>query len=308
MSERFAWHEDDIVIDNLEALEGKGHPFHGNQWTTLYHGTKVENAATILKEGIRPTKFESVTPYAWASTSYPVAKKYAGKNGVVLVIKAPRHSFTLHESTYGNLSYQAARFTETVPSEWVQKVRHLGGLGSGNFSHAGRPGKLGGSADESAEAENQRALSKAQTNVLAHPLIVFGDINEVHGTRDYIAAYGKEYTAQPLPADIEMGKPHECYKNATNAMLWRDDLTYAEGYVHLPKSDGLAVLHAWAVDKEGKVYDNTLKHPEENKYFGIEYDHGKYLKYLLSAKIYGVLGSTDKNAERAVRTGGRDLR
>lgn len=34
--------------------EGPGHPFRGNQYTQLYHGTTINNVGDILKQGLDP--------------------------------------------------------------------------------------------------------------------------------------------------------------------------------------------------------------------------------------------------------------
>jgi len=187
-------------------------------------------------------------------------------------------------------------------------------LGEDLRSAGGKPGhefygnqwtNRGTSPGVAAEAAHQEALAAAQTNLLAHPDFVLGVDNNTRGDKNYIAAYGEEFKAQQLPADVEKGKPKECYKNASLLVMQRSDLTYAEGYA---TSHGLTFMHAWAVDKAGNVVDPTWEHPEKSQYFGVRYERGAYLKYLYTAKIYGVLGSTPKNAQRAVDTGGKALR
>lgn len=117
------------------------------------------------------------------------------------------------------------------------------------------------------------------------------------------------------------GTPKECYKNASLLVLERTDLTYAEGFATTPATQsltkayaddlnkpGLTFQHAWAVDKAGNVVDPTWDHPEKNTYFGVKYERKAYLKYLYTAKIYGVLGSTRSNVRKAIDTGVPKLR
>jgi hypothetical protein len=181
-----------------------------------------------------------------------------------------------------------------------------------------KDGKWGGgsgsaqlpAAEVAAEVATQARLAAAQTNPLAHPPFLIGADNDFGdrpdgSLKDYVAAYGEEFTAAPLPVDVRPGKPKECFKNASLLVLERPDLTYVEGFA---THYGLSILHAWAVTADGTVIDPTWKHPEKSRYFGVQYDREKYLKHLWTAKVYGVLGSSFKNSERAIQTGGRELR
>lgn len=162
-------------------------------------------------------------------------------------------------------------------------------------------------SDDKAETDRQQSLASAQTNPLAHPDFVIGGSSNPDVTR-YVAAYGQEFKPSKLPPDVERGTPRECYKNASLLVMQRPDLTYAEGFARNKATGELTFQHAWAVDHEGNVVDPTWDNPEESQYFGVKYDRAAYLKYLYKAKIYGVLGSTDKNVRRAVMTGGAGLR
>jgi hypothetical protein len=166
-------------------------------------------------------------------------------------------------------------------------------------------GESGANAD--AEATIQQRLSDAQTNPLAHPTMVIGGSNAPEVLR-YVAAYGEEHKAAPLPDGVQRGIPKECYKNASLLVLERSDLTYAEGFAQVGSLPGLTFQHAWAVTKDGTVVDPTWDDPENSKYFGVRYERKAYLQYLYKAKLYGVLGSTTRNAREAVRTGARKLR
>jgi len=196
----------------------------------------------------------------------------------------------------------------------MQQFRGAGGPGSGNFGHSGgkggegNPGGSSGPGDETPEVRRQETLASAQTNTLAMPFIPpLGSSNGSDAVR-YIAAYGEEHTAAPLPSDVGRGTPKQCYKNASLLVMEREDLDYAEGIAYSGELGDLPFQHAWAVTKDGTVVDPTWDNPENSKYFGITYDRGRYLKYLYKAKLYGVLGSTDKNARNAIKTGGMGLR
>lgn len=49
---------------------------------------------------------------------------------------------------------------------------------------------------------------------------------------DLVLREGREHRYERCPADIELGAPKECYRNAFNLMVERPDLTYVEGYAH----------------------------------------------------------------------------
>jgi len=159
------------------------------------------------------------------------------------------------------------------------------------------------------EVKHQQELAAKQTNPLAHPLFVLGMENAISNEHErYVAAYGEEFKGIPLPDDVERGTIKECYKNASLLVMMRPDLTYVEGFAKSARTGDLSFLHAWAVDKQGNVIDPTWPTPDKNQYFGVKYDREKYLQYLYKAKLYGVLGSTFKNAMNAIDTGGKKLR
>lgn len=81
--------------------------------------------------------------------------------------------------------------------------------------------------------------------------------------------HGREFTAQPLPEDIERGTPKECFQNCLN-IADGETLIYCEGYGMRPE---LMVLihHAWCIDEDERVVDPTWDRPEECQYFGVDF-------------------------------------
>jgi hypothetical protein len=154
----------------------------------------------------------------------------------------------------------------------------------------------------------QRFLAKAQTNELAQAPFAFGAPSRIHPNelRDYLAAYGQEWQAAPLPADVERGKMGDCYKNATHAIIEHPDWRYAEGYAYTSKVP-LPILHGWAVKPDGTVADPTWTDAGA-RYFGVAYDREAYLAHIVKTKMYGVLGGKAKDAEQVIKTGGAHLR
>ena len=160
----------------------------------------------------------------------------------------------------------------------------------------------GMSADEHKELEDR---VKGLGTSLSRPMTILGTDLPHHEVSKYLEKNGKEWEAAPLPSDIKMGTPKECYSNATHLILRHPELSYCEGIAYpgdLPSS--LGFLHAWAVDKDGKVVDPTFREPEKAKYFGVKYDNDKYLKHIQKTETYGVLGGSDKSAEKVLKKGG----
>lgn len=140
----------------------------------------------------------------------------------------------------------------------------------------------------------------------SNPRVVLGDVPVPHG--DYVKFLGrtgaKEWRASPRPDDVDRGTPKECFKNASLLMLRRDDLDYCEGVAYIPQLPGVGFLHAWCVDRDGNVVDNTWDHPEDCTYYGVKYDRERYLKHIFKTKMYGVFGGDDKVARKVLKKGG----
>jgi hypothetical protein len=122
----------------------------------------------------------------------------------------------------------------------------------------------------------------------------------------YLEKNGQEYKAAKLPDDVERGVPKECFKNASQLVIGRDDLEYVEGiaYPGSLRDSGLGFLHAWAVKKDGTVVDNTWDKPEDAKYFGVKYDRNAYMKHLMKTEMYGVFGGKDSVTREVLERGG----
>lgn len=146
---------------------------------------------------------------------------------------------------------------------------------------------------------------------LANPQFIVGlpDMLPQQQVKEYVGTKGQEWKAAPLPEGIDRGTPQECYANASRLILdslvkGRDPLDYCEGYVYLKGATGMAILHGWAVTKDGTVIDNTLDHPEEHQYFGVRYGYKQYNRHIFKQKIFGVLGGDEKAALKVMQKGG----
>lgn len=106
------------------------------------------------------------------------------------------------------------------------KVVYKGGKGSGNFGHAGRPGKRGGSASSSSGMATE-----------------------------------KDVEASLALASICRVEKKMCWKNSVMAMGLLDGSEYVEGYYAVDIGDfKFPIEHGW-LQSEGKVIDVTL--PED---------------------------------------------
>jgi hypothetical protein len=85
----------------------------------------------------------------------------------------------------------------------------------------------------------------------------------------FVLEHGVECYAQPLPKGIRRGWPKQCFANARNLVKRRKSLTYCEGFVLVPRIEFFPIHHAWAIDKDRRVVDNTLVDPEVCGYIGI---------------------------------------
>jgi RNA:NAD 2'-phosphotransferase (TPT1/KptA family) len=122
------------TVGGLKAAgDVEGHAFHGNQYTTVYHGTTQENAAKIEKEGLHPDKSGVV----FATESYDAAAEFA-KNlnypdptpAAVVTLRVPKQGLIIEKPlTKGRkdpVGTRTVRIVGHVPAEHVQAVRHLG--------------------------------------------------------------------------------------------------------------------------------------------------------------------------------------
>lgn len=77
--------------------------------------------------------------------------------------------------------------------------------------------------------------------------------------------------------EVVKGAPKSCYYNCFMRCLESKELTYCEGYA-IPKSVGLAVSHAWLIDKDKEVQEVTWDEPGVD-YYGLAFDT-KFIKQL----------------------------
>lgn len=98
-------------------------------------------------------------------------------------------------------------------------------------------------------------------------------------TERFVLNHGAQWKAAPLPGRFKFGMLKYCYHNAYRLALRCPDLTYVEGYA----AGVLPMPHAWCVDAEGNVVDNTWRDCARCDYYGIPF-RTDFLKRVLHRK------------------------
>jgi hypothetical protein len=153
-----------------------------------------------------------------------------------------------------------------------------GGVGSGHFGHRGRPGKVGG--------------SQSTIGPLLDYLKSMDNITKGKSIESVVLKHGQPYKAQALPKGYKRGKERECFKNAFK-LAEKTGMTYVEGFA-TPDFLPLPVHHAWVVDKDGNVFDNTWKTPG-SEYFGVPFELDELRTIQLEIETYGAFDPRSKS-------------
>lgn len=80
------------------------------------------------------------------------------------------------------------------------------------------------------------------------------------------------------------GEPKQCFQNAFR-LATLADFIYCEGYALI--LDLFPVAHAWCIDPEGNVFDNTWD--TGNEYYGVPFNIIFVKQTILKRKKYGVI-------------------
>ncbi|KVP65607.1 hypothetical protein [Burkholderia ubonensis] len=102
-----------------------------------------------------------------------------------------------------------------------------------------------------------------------------------------ILKLGRDWQAQALPSGVPLGPKRRCYENAGTLALERPELTYVEGYACPPGL--IPVHHAWCVDAQGRVIDNTLADPGNAQYFGVPISRDQLQTSVEETRHWGIL-------------------
>lgn len=118
---------------------------------------------------------------------------------------------------------------------------------------------------------------------------------------DYVLANGRKFEGSALPATFNQGDSN-CFVNATRLLLTEPTWNYVEGFVK--EGNQPPRLHAWAVDENNTVMDNTIENPKGAMYIGVVYPRDRYLQYVNERGYYGVLGGRKEDAAEVLKNGG----
>jgi hypothetical protein len=103
---------------------------------------------------------------------------------------------------------------------------------------------------------------------------------------------GRPWTSHPLDRRAGPGIPNHCYANALLLTGRFPFLAYVEGYA-IPTVDGRygpPVQHSWAVDRRGRVWDNTWPEPEHSAYFGMVFSRVEVARFIeIDEETFGIL-------------------
>jgi hypothetical protein len=315
--------------------------------TFYYHATPVKNLQSVIENGIVPSGRApiSLAPHLdsalfWASAlsrGKPTALFRVRRIRVLLLRHDLEDEYDVNDDTAEDATLTPIRpsdleiymdgawkpLAQLRNAEWDER-KHLrdeagkfapSGTGSGSKKPAGMStvGMRRPKPEEIvAEAERQFALADAQSDPLAVPIAVLGVPPmgpRDHEVKRYLAAYGRTFGKASRPAKHEMGEPNECYQNASQLLIHRDDLDYAEGYCYPVPGVDLPVLHGWCVTKDGDIVDPTpTVNPAKARYFGVVYERKAYMKSMFKQKFYGMLGADYKTADLVVQTGAKGIR
>ena len=180
-----------------------------------------------------------------------------------------------------------------------------GGEGSGNFSHAGRPGEVGGSSTDSGGKFPSRTEQIASIEGIKSQLRQYNQIRgerttpegkKIMSSERIVLDHGKEFYFDKTTFEGPRGTAKECFRNATLAVLENPDLTYVEGYADIGP---FAIEHAWTVDEAGKVVDPTFRLGKGNitvkGYYGVPFTTDYVQNTVTKTGYYGIISYTNSS-------------
>lgn len=111
--------------------------------------------------------------------------------------------------------------------------------------------------------------------------------NVTYTCEEFVLTYGFKLGPRVDMGDRPRGIPKQCFKNAFELMLTRQDLIYCEGFA----LSTIPILHAWCVDESGRIYDNTWLQNRHNEveYIGVPFDRKWVQNQVEKSGVYGVI-------------------
>jgi len=111
----------------------------------------------------------------------------------------------------------------------------------------------------------------------------------------FVLKNGRYFKPAPLPKGIPHGDVNNCFKNAfVLAVKNKTRYLYCEGFA----SSGLIpLIHAWVVDRKGRVIDPTWCPDGTNnkmEYYGIPFDWDYVTRQFKDMKHFGFINDTKR--------------
>ncbi len=110
------------------------------------------------------------------------------------------------------------------------------------------------------------------------------------GADDFVLQHGREFPQRPLPEGVVRGPMKDCFRNAAHLLYEHPEYTYVEGYA----AGMIPMLHAWCVDDEGFVVDNTWPEEIGNCYFGVPFNTRFVMRTLCERGYYGIIDNMEQ--------------
>ena len=106
---------------------------------------------------------------------------------------------------------------------------------------------------------------------------------------DLVLQEGRPMPWRRKPRGISYGREKHCFMNALHlsaATGW----SYCEGFAI--GTGGIALAHAWVIDPDGFVVDNTWRYKRgvTPEYFGVAMSEDFVFEYIIEKGTYGVFG------------------
>lgn len=99
-----------------------------------------------------------------------------------------------------------------------------------------------------------------------------------------LTKHGRGWASKLKPADVPWGLKKMCFMNALTLTLSNPGFTYVEGYA----SHYVPIHHAWVLDQDGNVIDNTWRELG-SEYFGIPFERDYVAEAACTSGLYSVL-------------------
>jgi hypothetical protein len=284
-----------------------------------YHITYAENIESIKKQGLRPTSEVGVNS-ALAGIEYEMDGVFVanvtqakilydrfadeGVDAAILEIYLPKGTVVYEDP----LMPESSLIVERVPAKNIRVVtrdrldtqRDMFADPFGNEfvmnelrGKYGRPGKVGGSS--STHSTPKTPADKELKTYLQTITKMRGKSESMQGWKytsieDMLVQEGKFFTppaTSALPDGVHKGPNKNCYGNAANLAIENPSYTYVEGFA-MTNLVPFPFGHAWVVDNNGAVIDNTWETPGTS-YFGIPFTTDYLLKTLDKRQVYGMI-------------------